>query len=48
MLLHGDLVHEHGSRAQAVVSWTVAADLFREANSLRVREAEQRIAVIQD
>lgn len=45
MLLHGDLVHELGSHDQAVVSWTAAAELFREANSLRVREAEERIAV---
>lgn len=44
MLLHGDVMHDLGSRDRAVASWTAAADLFREANSLRFREAEQRIA----
>ncbi|KUL45136.1 hypothetical protein ADL12_04310 [Streptomyces regalis] len=44
LLLRGDLLSAQGDHARATLDWVTAGDLFREANSLRAQEAEQRLA----
>lgn len=44
LLLRGDLLSARGDHARATLDWVTAGDLFREANSLRAQEADQRLA----
>lgn len=44
LLLRGDLQSEQGDHVRATLDWVTARDLFREANSLRAQEADQRLA----
>lgn len=44
LLLRGDLLSTQGDHARARLDWVTAGDLFREANSLRAQEADQRLA----
>lgn len=43
LLLRGDLLSEQGDHVRATLDWVTAGDLFREANSLRAQEADQRL-----
>ncbi|MGW6773595.1 hypothetical protein ACWGBX_24675 [Streptomyces sp. NPDC055037] len=44
LLLRGDLLSKQGEHGRATLDWVTARDLFREANSLRAQEADQRLA----
>ncbi|MEV2213422.1 hypothetical protein AB0H86_18550 [Streptomyces sp. NPDC050997] len=44
LLLRGDLLSAEGDHTRATLDWVTAGDLFREANSLRAQEADQRLA----